>query len=99
MAGRRPPPFVAFTCPNCKILYHVVKAKAGSDATFHEVTGRACRLAQFPGRDGEFAVKYFMLRLGARRSHRRVRATPIRRNNAVRCKTRADADTARQLNS
>jgi hypothetical protein len=87
MAGRGPPTFVSFMCPNCKRLYHVVKAKAGSDTTFHEVTCRACRLAQFPGRDGEFVVKYFMLRLGARRCQRRVRATPIRRNNAVRCKT------------
>jgi hypothetical protein len=35
-----------------------------------EVTCRACGLARFPGRDGEFVVKCFLLRHGGRRRQR-----------------------------
>ena len=70
MAGRRPPGFISFTCPNCQALYHVIKTEAGPETTFHEVTCRACGVAQFPGRDGEFVVKYFLLRHGLRRRQR-----------------------------
>jgi hypothetical protein len=70
MAGGRPPSFISFACPNCQALDQVVKVEAGPETAFHEVTCRACGLARFPGRDGEFVVKCFLLRHGGRRRQR-----------------------------
>lgn len=53
------------------MLYHIVKVEAGPETACHDVTCRACGLAHFPDRDGEFVVKYFLLRHGARRRLRR----------------------------
>jgi hypothetical protein len=71
MAGGRPPSFISFTCPNCQALYQVVKVEAGRETAFHDVPCLACG-APLSGRDGEFVVKYFMLRHGTRRLRRRV---------------------------
>ena len=71
MAGGRPSSFISFTCPNCQALYQVVKVEAGRETAFHNVTCLACG-APLSGRDGEFVVKYFLLRHGARRKPRRV---------------------------
>jgi hypothetical protein len=46
-----------------------------------EVTCRACGLARFPGRDGEFVVKCFLLRHGGRRRQRGACTTLIRPDN------------------
>jgi predicted Zn finger-like uncharacterized protein len=64
MAGGRPSSFISFTCPNCQALYQVVKVEAGPETAFHDVTCRACG-APLSGRDGEFVVKYFLLRVSA----------------------------------
>jgi hypothetical protein len=34
MPGGRPALFKSFTCPNCRALYHIVKAEAGPETTF-----------------------------------------------------------------
>jgi hypothetical protein len=57
--------------PNCQALYQVVKVEAGRETAFHDVTCLACG-APLSGRDGEFVVKYFLLRHGARRKLRRA---------------------------
>ena len=65
MAGGRPPSFISFTCPNCKALYQVVKVEAGPETVFQEVPCRVCRAA-LVGREGNFVLKYFLLRKAAR---------------------------------
>ena len=65
MAGGRPPSFNSFTCPNCKVLYHIVKVEAGPETVFQEVTCRVCG-ESLVGREGNFVLKYFLLREAAR---------------------------------
>jgi hypothetical protein len=75
VAGGRPPSFNSFSCPNCQALYHVVKVEAGPETAFHDVTCRACGFARFPVREGEFVVKYFLLRQSCRAlADRRIRS-------------------------
>jgi len=65
MAGGRPPSFISFTCRKCKALYHIVKVEAGPETVFQEVPCRVCR-APLVGREGNFVLKYFLLRKAAR---------------------------------
>jgi hypothetical protein len=51
----------SFTCPNCRALYHVVKAEAGPETDSREIVCRACG-RPLAGRDGGFVLKYFLLR-------------------------------------
>ena len=55
----------SFTCPNCQALYHVVKVEAGPETVFQDVT---CGVRGEPlvGREGEFVLKYFLLRKAGR---------------------------------
>jgi len=57
--------FDTFTCPNCNALYQVVKVEAGPE-TGNRVACRACS-APVAARDGEFVLKYFLLRQAIRR--------------------------------
>ena len=66
MVGGRPPSFISFTCPNCQAYYHIVKVEAGPETGSEDVACRGCGHA-FPGREGKFVLKYFMLRNGGRR--------------------------------
>jgi hypothetical protein len=63
MAGRGPSPF---TCLNCKALYQLVKVEAGLETVDRAVTCLVCG-APLPNREGEFVLKYFLLRKAARR--------------------------------
>jgi hypothetical protein len=66
--------FNTFTCPNCNALYQLVKVEAGPDTTDREITCRACS-APLAARDGEFVLKYFLLRKGTRlRRHHTAKA-------------------------
>jgi predicted Zn finger-like uncharacterized protein len=67
MVGRSS--FKSFTCPNCQALYQVVKVEAGPESVFQEVPCRVCG-ALFPGREGNFVLKYFMLRKALKKSRR-----------------------------
>ena len=50
----------SFTCPNCRALYHVVKAEAGPETDSREIVCRACG-RPLAGREGGFVLKYFLL--------------------------------------
>ena len=65
MPDARPPAFITFTCPNCSAFYQVVKVEAGLETVDRDVNCRSCG-ANLPGRDGNFVLKYFMLRKGDR---------------------------------
>ena len=70
MPGGRPAAFPSFTCPNCAAFYQVVKVEAGPETVEAEVACRSCG-APFPGREGNFVLKYFLLRDGGRRIRRK----------------------------
>jgi hypothetical protein len=61
MPGSRLSACNSFTCPNCRALYHVVKAEAGPETDSREIVCRACG-RPLAGRDGGFVLKYFLLR-------------------------------------
>jgi hypothetical protein len=62
MRTRTPP---LFFCPNCDALYQVVKVEAAPQTGFHEIACRSCG-TPLPARDGDFVLKYFLLRTAAR---------------------------------
>ena len=66
MPGGRPPAFGPFTCPNCDAYYQVVKVEAGPETRDGELACRVCG-APLASRDGEFVLKYFLLRKAGRR--------------------------------
>jgi predicted Zn finger-like uncharacterized protein len=53
-----------YFCPNCNAVYQIVKAEARPETAVQEVKCRACN-APLPARDGNFVLKYFMLRKAA----------------------------------
>jgi hypothetical protein len=64
MAKSRPAAFVFFTCLNCKALYQLIKVEAG--AVDRAVTCLVCGVP-FPSCEGEFDLKYSLLRKASRR--------------------------------
>jgi hypothetical protein len=54
-------PTANFTCPNCSVLYQIIKAKAGLETTECDIACRICG-GPFPARDQQFVLKYFLLR-------------------------------------
>ena len=73
MAGGMKP---SFSCPHCNALYHVVRGEAGPETVYREITCRACG-GLLPEREGEFVLKYFLLRKAPPRD-RQARAGPQR---------------------
>jgi hypothetical protein len=71
MAAGRPAAFNTFTCPNCNALYQLVKGEAGPETVDSALTCRACG-GPLPGREGEFVLKYFLLRQAERTVRRRA---------------------------
>ena len=70
---------VHFNCPNCNTLYHVVKAETGLRVVDNWITCCTCH-GPIPAREGEFMLKYFLLRQAARpdpRARRGQRAKPV----------------------
>jgi hypothetical protein len=63
-----------FVCPNCNSLYELVKVEAGPETVHREVACRSCE-APLPGIEGNFVLKYFLLRKG--QSPSRLFAAPI----------------------
>ncbi len=54
------------TTPKCQAIYHLVKVEGGPDAKDEGATCRACG-ASLPapqGLQGEFVLKYFLMREG-----------------------------------
>jgi hypothetical protein len=64
MARGKPNSFVFFTCLNCKALYQLLKVEAG--AVDRAVTCLVCGVP-LPSREGEFVLKYSLLRKAERR--------------------------------
>jgi hypothetical protein len=56
--------FSFYKCPNCAALYQLIKSQVGPRDNPQTSCG-ACS-GELPARDGEFALKYFMLREAAR---------------------------------
>ena len=50
-----------FTCPNCNALYQIIKAEVGPETTERDIACRICG-GPLPGREGQFVLKYFLLR-------------------------------------
>jgi hypothetical protein len=74
MVGIRQSGLKMFTCPNCQALYQVVKVERGLETVDRDV---ACSCgAPLPGREGNFVLKYFMLRKAARAKGWRRREAP-----------------------
>jgi hypothetical protein len=66
MAARMKP---WFYCPHCNALYDVVRGEAGPETVYREITCRACG-GPLPEREGQFVLKYFLLRKGLPRDRR-----------------------------
>jgi hypothetical protein len=62
-----------FSCPSCKALFQLVKVEAGPERLSPEVACESCG-APFPGRQGNFVVKYFWLPHPGRRKEWRRQA-------------------------
>jgi DNA-directed RNA polymerase subunit RPC12/RpoP len=58
-----------FRCPNCAALYQVVRVEAEQEND-REITCRACG-GPLPAREGQFVMKYFLLRRAGERERRR----------------------------
>jgi hypothetical protein len=48
-------------CVDCNALYHLIKVEAGPETVDRELNCRACG-APLPAREGQFVLKYFLLR-------------------------------------
>ena len=59
-------------CSNCQALYQVVKVQAGAETVDLEI---ACQVCNEPltAREGQFVLKYFLLREATRRARRAPR--------------------------
>lgn len=55
-----------FNCPNCSALYQIIKIEAGPETVDREITCRVCG-GPLQGREGNFVLKYFMLRKAGRK--------------------------------
>jgi DNA-directed RNA polymerase subunit RPC12/RpoP len=55
-----------FNCVDCNALYHLIKVEAGPETVDRELNCQACG-ARLPARDGQFVLKYFLLRKPSRR--------------------------------
>ena len=67
MPSPNAPPF--FRCPNCNALYQVVSAKAGPETANLEAACGICN-SPFVAREGQFVLKYFLLRKAIREDSR-----------------------------
>ena len=71
MAANGPAAFNTFTCPHCNALYQLVKGEAGPETVDRALPCRACG-GLLPGREGDFVLKYFLLRKAERPVRRRA---------------------------
>jgi hypothetical protein len=67
MPNPNAPPF--FRCPNCNALYQVVRANAGPETVDLEAACGLCGGA-LAAREGQFVLKYFLLRKAIREDSR-----------------------------
>ena len=67
---------VHFKCPHCDALYQVVKAEAGPETIDGDIACRVCG-GPLAARDGEFVLKYFLLRKAGRQQVWGQRRPPV----------------------
>jgi hypothetical protein len=75
-----------FRCKSCFALYQIVKAPAGLETVDRKIACRVCN-ESLAAREGQFVLKYFLLREATRLDARRaqqgsVRAKPTARHKA-----------------
>jgi hypothetical protein len=72
-----------FRCSSCFALYQVTKARAGSETVDLKI---ACQVCDEPlvAREGQFVLKYFLLRKATRLDVRRARQGFLRAKPAAR---------------
>ena len=64
-------------CSNCQALYQVVKAEAGPETVDLEIACRVCN-GPLTARQGQFVLKYFLLREASRLDIRRAQQGSLR---------------------
>ena len=72
---------INFKCAHCDALYQVIKSKAGPETVDSETNCRICG-RPLAGRDGEFVLKYFLLRKASRRRDGGSTAATVRESPA-----------------
>ena len=70
-------------CSNCQALYQVVKAQAGPETVDLEIACRVCN-GPLTAREGQFVLKYFLLREASRLDIRRAAQGFLRAKPAAR---------------
>jgi hypothetical protein len=74
-----------FRCKSCFALYQVVKAPAGAETVDRELACRVCN-GSLAAREGQFVLKYFLLRKASRMDVQRARQGSVRAKPAARPK-------------
>ena len=64
-------------CSNCQALYQVVKAQAGPETVDLEIACRVCN-GPLTAREGQFVLKYFLLREASRLDVKRAKQGSLR---------------------
>jgi hypothetical protein len=81
-------------CSNCQALYQVVKAQAGPETVDLEIACRVCN-GPLTAREGQFVLKYFLLREASRLDIRRAQQGSLRAKGG-RSRPRRPADRLHQ---
>jgi hypothetical protein len=76
-----------FRCSSCFALYQVIKALAGSETVDLKIACHVCG-EPFVAREGQFVLKYFLLREATRLDVRRARQGFLRKPAARRPRRR-----------
>jgi hypothetical protein len=72
-------------CSNCQALYQVVKAQEGPETVDLEIACQVCK-GPLTARQGQFVLKYFLLREASRLDVRRARQGSLRAKPTARRK-------------
>src|SRR4029077_13733956 len=76
-----------FRCKSCFALYQVVKTQAGPETVDPQIACRVCK-GPLAAREGQFVLKYFLLREASRLDARRARQGFLRAKSTARRKKR-----------
>jgi hypothetical protein len=73
-----------FNCPSCAALYQVISVESGPESTTdQEVSCGVCG-GPLAARDGEFVLKYFLLRSASRKKSWQKKRGALQTDNAPR---------------
>ena len=82
-----------FRCKSCFALYQVVKTQAGPETVDPQIACRVCN-GPLAAREGQFVLKYFLLREASRLDARRARQGFLRAKPTVRRKNASNIKKA-----